>query len=420
MASPFTGLRYCSHAPGYRLALERLTMNASHRLLRLSAPVVLLLTLVFAAVHTQNAFAQNNCGLTSLTGPVGPTGCDVDFGASTSYANGRETSVAMNSAGLVVETHRGTSLSNDLLYRVGKLDATGGTIHWGIDRKTEANGYWPAVALGENGWVYLMYSTDPYRATSKQKYSVGTLNPNGDQYQEINWKAQKVSVAGDNGFHASLSVWGNLLVGIYETGGVGKNTCSYAIGTPNDPDHGDYTIHWYTGAGGKRTISGGGCAGPKIAVAPGGRYGQGQILLVYSRSFEGPNGIVYERGSIQNAGNNEKQMYWETGPTRVTTDTAGSPAIALLANGLVIEVHGSGDSNSFGQLRSVVGKMDLSIWSAVIDWSPSQSFDPSQTGTDPALTSNGAVAVQTHSNQVQGLAYPNLYYGVSSISDRNK
>jgi hypothetical protein len=377
-------------------------MNASHRLLRLSAPVVLLLTLVFAAVHTQNAFAQNNCGLTSLTGPVGPTGCDVDFGAPTSYANGRETSVAMNSAGLVVETHRGTSLSNDLLYRVGKLDATSGTIHWGIDRKTEANGYWPAVALGENGWVYLMYSTDPFRNTSKQYYRVGTLNPNGDQYQEISWKTGKFPVSGDSGFHASLSVWGNLLVGIYETSV--SNTCSYAIGTPNNPAAGDFGIHWYTGAGNKRTISGLRCVNPHIAVVAGGRYGQGQILLVYDVD---DSRIVYERGSIQPAGN-QKQMYWETGAEDVTTDSGKQPALALLPNGFAIEVH---TLNSDNYLRSTVGKVDLSNWGTRIDWAASKNFNPPSMGVYPALTSNGVFAVETN----EALSSATLYYGVSPI-----
>jgi hypothetical protein len=383
-------------------------MNASHRLLRLSAPAVLLLTLVFAAVHTRNAFAQKNCGLDPLTGPVGPGGCDVNFGASTSYTNGRDTSVAMNSAGLVVEVHRGTAVINELWYRVGKLDTTSGTIRWTGDRKTEATGYWPAVALGENGWVYLMYSTDPYRDTSKQKYSVGTLNPTGDQNQEINWKAQKVSVTGDNGFHASLSVWGNLLVGIYETGGVGKNTCSYAIGTPNDPDHGDYTIHWYTGAGNKETISGLRCVDPRIAVVAGGRYNQGQILLVYGVSNRR---IVYERGSIQPSpdnGGNGKQMYWETAAEDVTNDVGGEPALALLPNGLAIEVH---KLNADSYFRSTVAKVDLSNWGARIAWTPSKGFNPPNQGQYPALTSNGAFAVET--NGVSGSQV--LYSSVSPI-----
>jgi hypothetical protein len=383
-------------------------MNASHRPLRLSAPIALLLTLVFAAVYTQNASAQKNCGLTELTGPVGPTGCDVDFGASTLYAKGDQTSVAVNSAGLVVETHRGSAFNNNLWYRVGKLDATGGTIRWGVDRNTEAIGYWPAVALGENGYVYLMYSTALTRDTSKQYYRVGTLNPNGDQNQEISWKTGKFAVSGDSGFHASLSVWGNLLVGIYETSGSG--TCSYAIGTPNNPGAGDFGIHWYTGAGNKRTISGLRCVNPHIAVVAGGRFGQGQILLVYQTSG---SRIVYERGSIASSpdnGGQGKQMYWETGAQDVTNDSAVQPALALLPNGFAIEVH---VLNSNDSLRSTVGKVDLSTWNALIDWAAAKSFNPSVRGTFPALTSNGAFAVETNSDGFADVT--ELYYSVSPI-----
>jgi hypothetical protein len=383
-------------------------MNTSHRLLRLSAPIVLLLTLVFAAVYTQNAFAQKNCGRNPLAGPVGPGGCDVDFGASIKYTGGDQTSVAMNSAGLVVETHHGNSFNNNLWYRVGKLDATSGTIHWSIDRNTEATGYWPAVALGENGYVYLMYSTQAFRDTSRQYYRVGTLNPTGDQNQEISWKTGKFAVSGDSGYHASLSVVGNLLVGIYETSGSG--TCSYAIGTPNHPGAGDFGIHWYTGAGNKRTISGLRCENPHIAVVAGGRYGQGQILLVYDVDNER---IVYERGSIASSpdnGGQGKQMYWETGAQDVTTDDGKRPALALLPNGFAIEVH---MLNSGSYLRSTVGKVDLSNWGTRIDWAASKSFNPAVMGTFPALTSDGAFAVETNLDAVAGST--ELYYSVSPI-----
>jgi hypothetical protein len=384
-------------------------MNASHRLLRrYTAPIVLLLIIVSAAVHTQNAFAQKNCGLDPLTGPVGPAGCDVNFRSPTVYTVGDQTSVAMNSAGLVVETHHGSPVSHDLWYRVGKLDATGKTINWGTDRKTEATGYWPAVALGENGWVYLMYSTGFTRDTSRQYYRVGTLNPKGDQTQEIVWKTDKFPVSGDSGYHASLSVWGNLLVGIYETNGSG--TCSYAIGTPNNPNDNDFGIHWYTGAGKKRTISGLKCENPHIAVVAGGRYGQGQILLVYDVNGDR---IVYERGSIESSpdnGGNGKQMYWETGAEDVTTDSGKRPALALLPNGFAIEVH---MLNSGSNLRSTVGKVDLSNWGTRIDWAASKSFNPPVMGTYPALTSNGAVAVETNSDAFADVR--NLFYGVSPI-----
>lgn len=76
-------------------------MNAFNRLLRLYA--ALIVTVVFAPVHPQHAFAQANCGLVALTVPVGPTGCDVQFGISTRYDGGYETSVAMNSASFVFD-----------------------------------------------------------------------------------------------------------------------------------------------------------------------------------------------------------------------------------------------------------------------------------------------------------------------------
>jgi hypothetical protein len=384
-------------------------MNASHRLLRrYTAPIVLLLIIVSAAVHTQNAFAQKNCGLDPLTGPVGPGGCDVNFGSPTSNTKGYQTSIAMNSAGLVVETHHGNQFTNELWYRVGKLDATSGTIDWGSERKTEATGSWPAVALGENGWVYLMYSTALTRNTSKQYYRVGTLNPTGNQYQQITWKTDTFPVSGDSGFHASLSVWGNLLVGIYETSG--GDTCSYAIGTPNNPGAGDFGIHWYTGAGNKRTISGLKCVNPHIAVVGGGRYGQGQIVLVYD--VDGSR-IVYERGSIESSpdnGGKGKQMYWETGAQDVTTDSGLQPALALLPNGFAIEVH---QLKSNEDLRSTVGKVDLSNWGTRIDWAASKGFYPPDRGTYPALTSNGAFAVEMDKRNVG--EDPVLYYSVSPI-----
>jgi hypothetical protein len=389
---------------------ERLNMNASYRLLRVyTAPIVLLLTLVLAAVHTQNAFAQKDCGLNPLIGPVGPTGCDVYFGSSTEYTDdGRETLVAMNSAGLVVEAHVGGDLAHDIWYRLGKLDATSRTIHWGSDRKAEAKGAWPAVALGENGYVYLMYSDAIFRSASRQYYRVGTLNPQGDQNQQIAWKTDKFPVSGDRGFHASLSVWGNLLVGTYETSD--SNTCSYAIGTPNNPGAGDFGIHWYTGAGNKRTISGLKCVNPHIGVVGGGRYGQGQIVLVYD--VDGSR-IVYERGSIESSpdnGGKGKQMYWETGAQDVATDIGLQPALALLPNGFAIEVH---QLKSNEDLRSTVGKVDLSNPGALIDWAASKSFYPPDRGTYPALTSNGAFAVEMNKRNVG--EDPVLWYSVSPI-----
>jgi hypothetical protein len=386
-------------------------MNVFDRLLRLyAARIVFVLGIVFAAVHTQNALGLANCGLVRLAFLAGPT-CGLKFNASSYYEDGYEPSVAMNSAGLVVETHRDGYFN--IWYTVGKIK--GFTIDWGTPQKTGKGGYWPAVALGENGFVYLMYSDADIRRFSTQYYRVGKLDPKGTKGQLIDWRTDFFPVAGDGGFHASLSVMGSLLVGAYETAG-GNDTCSYAIGTPNDPDHGDFRIHWYTSAGNKRTITDARCTNPHIAVAPGGRNNLGQILLVYSQTLSDSNGIVYERGSIEDAGDNEKQMYWETGPTKVTTDQyVDKPAIALLPNGCVIAIY---HDALVDELRSTVGTMDLSNPSASIDWAPSKSLALLGSAGDSALTSNGTVAVETNGdvNPFTGFAYGSLFSNVASIT----
>jgi hypothetical protein len=101
------------------------------------------------------------------------------------YGTGEQSSVSMNSSGLVVEVHK-SQTSNTLFYHVVKLNRSNGTVTWGKSQvtttkaKAAAN---PSVALTQNSNVIIVFDDTLLHL----RYMTGTLNPTGSVDQSMNW-----------------------------------------------------------------------------------------------------------------------------------------------------------------------------------------------------------------------------------------
>jgi hypothetical protein len=164
-----------------------------------------------------------------------------------------------------------------------------------------------------------------------------------------------------------------VIVGVHESNAFSGTGLYYRVGQFNNPAAGDYTIAWSSGSTGVNYDDG---INPHIAI-----NNQNQVVEVHQVTLESllhyRRGIVIE-GKITFA---ESQRY---------DDEALQPAVALLDNGLVLEVHSSGEG-----LYSRTGKLDPSN-STLIDWSPSVKNADGDHIANPALATNGKYAFHTH------------------------
>ena len=86
---------------------------------------------------------------------------------------------------------------------------------------------------------------------------------------------------------------------------------------------------------------------------------------------------------------------------------AENPAVALLDNGLVLEVH------SLGGFISRTGTLSLND-PGQIEWQTPIKVDEDTSIVYPAVASNGAQAVAT-CNDDNGVTHPELYYSVANL-----
>jgi hypothetical protein len=134
----------------------------------------------------------------------------IDWADFQAFDSGYESYVALHPSGLIVEVHSsGQSIVTytGLYYHIGRLDPVKGTVHWGPSRRWVSPGTfgsWPAVAITREGYVILTFSNAFTKDNASLRYSVGTIDPEGDTDQAIDFKVQNSKY--DNGFHNSVSV----------------------------------------------------------------------------------------------------------------------------------------------------------------------------------------------------------------------
>jgi hypothetical protein len=345
--------------------------------------IVLALAAIPSAIYPQKAFSLANCGtVASLTIPVGPPGCDVQFGLLNFYDNGIQTSVTLISTNLVLEVHKSQNNST-IWYHVGKLN--GMTVTWGEAEHTNTNGYWPTVAMSNSGYVIFVHSSQGSRSGSTLDYRVGKLDPNGDQNQLVTWLTG--DLPWDAGFHSSVSMNDSgVIVGVHESSS--SSGLYYRLGQFTNPGAGDFTITWASGKTGIKYSDG---ENPHIAM-----NNNGQVVEVHQVS--GESILHYIRGAVIGGG-----IRFASDQPRYNSG-ARTPSIALNDNGFVTEVHGVGSD-----LARMVGKLNSD--GASIDWSSTFQFEAE--GTYPAIAANGSSVVLSAENG------PRLTFSVSAVRDRS-
>lgn len=272
-----------------------------------------------------------------------------------SFDTGYESSVAIHPSGLIVEVHTsGQTIFTytGLYYRIGKLDAAKKSITWGPSRRWVSpgrNGSWPAVAITREGYAILTYSNAFTKSNAVLRYSVGTLNLTGGTDQLIDFKEQHVKL--DTGFHDSISVnYNGTIAEAHESDG--KKGMYYRLGHLKAPGSNDFTIVWDSGDGGQYWDDG---VNPNIAIND-----NNDVVEVHQASSD-DHRLHYTRAKI--SGNRIT-----FGKDHPFFSTGMRPAITLLNNGYVVEMHGS-NKNRDGhyELRYRVGSLDANN-AALINW----------------------------------------------------
>jgi hypothetical protein len=352
---------------------------------------LLAVCLYFPGLAQANSQIPGAIATTATSGvAVETSGCELSFNPFNLHDDGVQSSIALHSSGLALQFHQ-SPYHNLMRCRVGKQSPLGKNyIVWGNGQSVGMNGYWPAVALSKEGYVIEVHSDREYTDGSQQYYRVGKIDPNGDQNQSINWITDVIHW--DGGFHTSIAINDNgVIVGVHESNARSGTGLYYRVGQLRNPAGGDYTIAWSSGSRGVNYDDG---INPHIAL-----NNHNQVVEVHQVTDESL--LHYRRGTVSEGKINFAQSQ------RYDND-AVQPAVALLDNGLVLEVH------SRDGLNSRTGKLDPSN-STLIEWSPSVNNGGNVTIEYPALTANGPYAFQTHGKT----GYPTfgdvIYYSGAQI-----
>ena len=305
----------------------------------------------------------------------------IDWADFDTFDTGYESSVAMHPSGLIVEVHSSgqTFLTyNGLFYRIGKLDPTKGTVAWGPSRRwvtKDKNGSWPAVAITKEGYAILTYSNAFTKSNAVLRYSVGTLDLNGGTDQLINFKVQNEKL--DTGFHDSISVnYNGTIAEAHEADG--KKGMYYRLGHLKAPASGNFNIVWDSGDRGQPWDDG---VNPQIAIND-----NNDVVEVHQASAN-DHRLHYTRAKI--SGNRIT-----FGKDHPFFSAGERPAVTLLNNGYLVEMHASNYDKKTGlsELRYRVGTLDRNN-ATLINWPDGTTIgyvaNPGGIGT------NGAYLVST-------------------------
>jgi hypothetical protein len=294
-------------------------------------------------------------------------------------SRGEQSSVALHSAGLVVSVFRGRNPDGSLgpiQYRIGKI--AGSNVAWGAIQSTASFGYWPAVAISKEGYVIIVSGDKATKKGAELSYQVGWINPNGDERQIISMKTG--FLPWDEGHNAGIAMNDSgVIVGVHETAKKTGDNIYYRVGHLRNPAGGDYTIQWESGEWGIYYDAG---SNPRIAI-----NNQNEIVSVHQ--VPGENLLHYRRGMVS-GGAIQFTESWRY------DDYAIDPSVALLDSGLVLEVHGNGHEEWYGQRRLISRTGNLSLSNpAEIEWADPYE-NPIAEWDSPAIATNGRYAIETH------------------------
>jgi hypothetical protein len=317
----------------------------------------------------------------------------LQFSQPAYFERGDKTSVAVHSSGLVVEFHKNDLWPTSPLYRIGSID--GNAVSWGPARYANIfAGGWPTVALSKEGYVIYVDSSSSFRDGAELNYRIGKIDPEGDINQTIEWKTD--SLHWDGGFHSGIAINDNgVIVGVHESNSTSNNNLHYRVG--HLVTDGDYPrIAWDSGHFGIRYDSG---INPRIAL-----NNHNEVVAVHQVTDQ--KFLHYRRGTISFGATGATIDFGES----QRYDSSGShPAVALLDNGLSLEVH-----SYRGAVYSRVGQPSPSD-SAIMEWFPKKALTGDSEYEYPAIATNGAHAVEIHQNSVGTLT--DLFYSVAEVGD---
>ena len=305
----------------------------------------------------------------------------IDWADFDTFDTGYESSVAMHPSGLIVEVHSSgqTFLTyNGLFYRIGKLDPTKGTVAWGPSRRwvtKDKNGSWPAVAITKEGYAILTYSNAFTKSNAVLRYSVGTLDLNGGTDQLINFKVQNEKL--DTGFHDSISVnYNGTIAEAHEADG--KKGMYYRLGHLKAPASGNFNIVWDSGDGGQPWDDG---VNPQIAIND-----NNDVVEVHQASAN-DHRLHYTRAKI--SGNRIT-----FGKDHPLYSLGKRPAVTLLNNGYLVEMHASNYDKKTGlsELRYRAGTLDRNN-ATLINWPDGTTIG--SVANPGGIGTNGAYLVST-------------------------
>jgi hypothetical protein len=227
--------------------------------------------------------------------------------------------------------------------------------------------------------VIVVYSNRADRSDSEQFYWVGKIDPNGDINQTIEWNTDPLHWDGD--FNTSIAINGNgIIVGVHQSNNMSNNNLYYRVGHLRDPGNGDYTVAWDSGHFGVRYDSG---THPHISID-----NHNQVVVVHQTTTE--HFLHYRRGNIHFGA---AGVTIDFGESQRYNSSAKQPAVALLDNGDVLEVHLDSDANFLLSREGSLSSSDP----AIIEWAENSSVVHAGDELEyPASAGNGTFAVETH------------------------
>jgi hypothetical protein len=314
----------------------------------------------------------------------------IDWADFDSFDTGYESSVAMHPSGLIVEVHSSSQSSfayTGLYYRIGKLDSTKETVKWGPSRRwvtKDNNGSWPAVAITKEGYAILTYSNAFTKSNAVLRYYVGTLDLNGGTDQLIDFKVQNEKL--DTGFHDSISVnYNGTIAEAHEADG--KKGMYYRLGHLKAPSSGDFNIVWDSGDLGQWWDDG---VNPEIAIND-----NNDVVEVHQASGS-DHRLHYTRAKI--SGNRIT-----FGKDHPFFSAGERPAVTLLNNGYLVEMHASNydNKNGLSELRYRVATLDRNN-ATLINWPDGTTIG--YVANMGGIGTNGAYLVSTAQRSIH------LYY----------